>query len=63
MEEKVFKAGILDPEEYVNLGLIDGLRSFDQEISTILFYSEERYSSDKIKEINAPKKNFMQRFS
>lgn len=33
IEEKVFSSGVLDPAEYVKLGLIDGLRTYDQEIS------------------------------
>jgi hypothetical protein len=33
IEGKIFSQGVLDPEELVNLGFIDGLRTFDQEIS------------------------------
>lgn len=30
LEQQVFAPGIQDPQEYVRLGLIDGLRTYDQ---------------------------------
>lgn len=33
IEEKIFNAGVIDPQNAVNLGLIDGVRNIDQEIS------------------------------
>lgn len=33
IEEKIFNAGVIDPQNAINLGLIDGVRNIDQEIS------------------------------